>query len=122
MRIFLRIITFPLRLAVLIIAFILRAILTSIGSLIALVSGSLAGVCGLLAILSDVLAIGITIYAIDEIKTGAIPLPTGICCMAIFWVVAFILDSIWIVGCVIGEFMMNIGTTLTDWAIELLKL
>ena len=122
MRIFLRIITFPLRLAVLIIAFILRAILTSIGSLIALISGSAAGVCGLLAILSDVLAIGITIYAIDEIKTGAISLLTGICCMAFFWIVAFILDSIWIVGYVIGEFLINIGATLTDLALELLKL
>ena len=69
-----------------------------------------------------VLAIGITIYAIDEIKTGAISLLTGICCMAFFWVVAFILDSIWIVGYVIGEFLINIGATLTDLALELLKL
>lgn len=122
MATFFRIISFPLRLIILIAAFILRAVLYILGTFICFVS-EVAGVfLAIFGVLLNGIAVFGTILYIKEIKAGNVALTQGILYIALLWVIAFIVDGIWLLGYSIGEFLQDLGGNITDVALELMSI
>lgn len=119
---FLKIITFPLRLAFLIIAFILRAVISALGLLITFISEDLGAICSLIGKLSDIVAVVMTIFSICQIKSGEMSLAVGLCCIGAFAITTLAVNGIWLIGDSIGEFLIDFERGITDFAIGLLTL
>lgn len=122
MKVLIKIITFPIVLVVIILALLLRIILSLAGALICFMSESMGWVMKLLGSFMTLAAIVLSVFYIHGMVKGSLDFSTGILTMAIFWIVAFLLDSIWLVGFTIGEFLIDAGSSLTDMAIDLLTL
>lgn len=122
MAMFLKIITFPIRLIILIAALIIRGILHIVGSIICLM---FATVCGILSIIGHIVNLGVlaaTILIIIDIREGSQSLGEGIKLIALFWVIALMLDSVCFIGDEVGEFLKEIGEKINDWALDLLMI
>ncbi len=117
---FIKIITFPIRLVLLISAYILRGALSLIGLIICYIS-ELAGILlKIVGVLTDFLAIFMTYTAIKEIKAGELALKTGIFHIVGFWILTILFNTVSFAGYMVGQFLIDIGETITDFFKELL--
>lgn len=93
-----------------------------LGAMICFVS-EVAGVfLAILGLLINAVAVFGTILYIREINTGNVTLTQGIIFIVLLWVIAFIVDGIWLVGYSIGEFLQDLGENITDAALALMSL
>lgn len=117
---FLKIITFPIRLLILLAGFVIMAILNLTGGLICYISEVAGGLLKLVGVLTDFIAVFMTITSIKEIKSGDLAFQTGVFQIAGFWILTILFNTVWFGGYMIGEFIKDLGTAIRDKALELL--
>lgn len=122
MGIFFKIISFPLRLIILILAYILRGLLHLLGAIICFISEVAGGFLYIVGLLANIIAIFATVMYIKEMRSGDMSLFDGICLLAILWLLAFAINGVCFVGYCIGEFLKDLGETITDGAMDLMTL
>lgn len=110
----LTIILFPLKLVVLILAYILRAVLFLTGYMISFISNVAGGILCVIGGIVSLAALVLTVQLIIRYKNGEIPFKTAAETIGLSWGSAAVLESVGAIGIAIGEFLMEIGETLTD--------
>lgn len=119
---FFKIISFPLRLIILILAYIMRGVLFLFGALICFISNVAGFFLRIVGVFANIIAVVATVMYIKEMRSGDISLFNGIGLLVILWLLAFVIDGVCFVGYSIGEFLKDSGETITDVAMNLMTL
>lgn len=113
---FLKIITFPVRLVLFVAAYILRAALELVGIIICWISEIANIPMKFIGGLTNLLAIFMTVMTIKEIKSGELAIKNGVFYIAGYWVLTIVIGSVCFAGYMIGEFIKEIGRKITEGA------
>lgn len=118
--IFLKIITFPLKIIIILAAYILRAALALTGTIICHISEIAGGLFKILGILTDIIAVMMTVFAIKQINAGEIETKTAVIQIVGFWILTMLFNSVGFAGYTLGTILIELGENITDKVKDLL--
>lgn len=119
---FFKVISFPFRLIILILAYIVRVVLYLLGAFICLISDVAGAFLRIVGVFVNIIALVATVMYIKEMRSGDMSLFNGISLLVILWLFAFVIDGICFVGYNIGEVLKDLGEIITDKAMDLMTL
>lgn len=117
---FLEILTFPVKIALVIAAYILRAVLALTGTIICHISEIAGGLLKIVGILTDIIAVMMTVFAIKQINTREIETKTAIIQIVGFWILTILFNSVGFAGYTLGQILIEFGENITDKTKDLL--
>lgn len=120
--ILLKVLLFPIKLAFLIIAFLLKGLLYMLSYLLVFVSVTSGLIYALIFVFTTIFAVGGTVVVVGWIQNGTFPLLDGCVIIGILWLFAMSTYIIYTLGETIAEWFESIGDGLGELAISFLKL
>lgn len=120
--ILLKVLLFPIKLAFLIIAFLLKGLLYMLSYLLVFVSVTSGLIYALIFVFTTIFAVGGTVVVVGWIQNGTFPLLDGCIVIGILWLFAMSTYIIYTLGETIAEWFESIGDGLGELAISFLKL
>lgn len=120
--ILLKVLLFPIKLAFLIIAFLLKGLLYMLSYLLVFVSVTSGLIYALIFVFTTIFAVGGTVVVVGWIQNGTFPLLDGCVIIGILWLFAMSTYIIYTLGETIAEWFESIGDGLGELAISFFKL
>lgn len=120
--IFLKVLLFPVKLAVLVIAFLLKGAFYLLSYLLVFVSVASGMIYIAISVFATIFAVSGTVVVVGWIQNGTFPLLDGCVVIGILWLFAMSTYIISTLGETIADWFENIGDGLGELAISFFKL
>lgn len=118
----LKILTFPLRLVVVVIALILRAILWMLAFIIENAIGALGIIGYLISVIMIFGAVAATIACIMMVKNGDLTVLQSVVLIGITWIGSSLLSMAFVLCEMVAEFLAELGEIIWEAALDLLTI
>lgn len=116
--ILLKVLLFPVKLAVLIIAFLLKGAFYLLSYLLVFVSVASGMIYIVISVFATIFAVSGTVVVVGWIQQGSFQLLEGCVVIGILWLFAMGFNILFNLGDSIADFLENIGDNLSDFALD----